>query len=393
LIATGSCAPGIDGRWLLDLDVLSGSRLRPDAELFAALPVEVRGVFQRLQLRGPVNIRGQTKLRLPNETETVPETEWDLLLQLEGNRIGDVGPVHDIRGELSVRGRQDATGVRADGVVQIDSMHYYDLQLTSVSGPFSIRGDTLQLGTLQPGLRGKPQIQPIRGKAFAGEVQLAGEVSLSSGAFSVNARVDELRVPRLLVDLRQPQSNMTGQIDGQVELEGTVGAAHLLKGVGSAVLTGANLYQIPQIVQLLTQLRIQPDEEVAFTDGTAEFTISGDQIQFSQLQLWGDLVALHGSGSVSRLRDLDLVFNTRVSPHNTWSRLISPLGNQRYTLWTLSVQGPLDDPTIQRNALDGVSETLERLFPGMGRPAEHSAQQSAQQSAQHAAQRFPPGVR
>ncbi|QDS95594.1 hypothetical protein FF011L_43920 [Roseimaritima multifibrata] len=367
LTANGTCIETTDGRWQLALNVLSGSRLTVDPELISSLPTEVQGAFQKLQLRGPVGISGSTKLLLPDETHLTPESEFDLSLQLEGNHIGDVGPVRDIRGEMTLAGLQNESGVRADGVLQIDSLHFQEIQLTGIHGPISIRGDQLYLGARNAALEPESDFQPVAGKIFGGQFTLAGRMGLATSQYDLFVSVADADVPGMLSDFQEAPTDMTGKLSGEVRVEGALGAMHLLKGNGEARLEGANLYQIPQIVQLLTQLRVTPDEDVAFTNGTAQFSISGDQLAFSQLRLWGDLVALHGTGTVSRLKDLDLTFNTRVSPQTGWGRLVRPLGNQRYTLWTIYVKGPIDSPSIERRALDGVSETLERLFPVMGR--------------------------
>ncbi len=115
-------------------------------------------------------------------------------------------------------------------------------------------------------------------------------------------------------------------------------------------------------MQVLNLLRITPTEDVAFTDGEVEFTIFGDTTTFNDLEIWGDLVVLHGGGTLDRRRELDLTFNTRVSPQNTFTKLIGPLKSQRYTLWTIDVRGPLHALEIERRSLEGVGETLERLF-------------------------------
>ena len=83
------------------------------------------------------------------------------------------------------------------------------------------------------------------------------------------------------------------------------------------------------------------------------------------LKLWGSLIALQGHGMLDRRRELELTFNTRVSPRNTFTRILGPIIDQRYTLWTVDVTGPLDDPSIERRALEGVGQTIERLFQGM----------------------------
>jgi hypothetical protein len=62
---------------------------------------------------------------------------------------------------------------------------------------------------------------------------------------------------------------------------------------------------------------------------------------------------------------LDLTFNTRVSPQNTFTKVIRPLKSPKYTLWTIDVKGPLSSPEIERRSLEGVGQTIERLIPGM----------------------------
>ncbi len=281
LSADGRCIEDENGRWELLLTLHSGSRLRPDAELIAALPDSMREAMRRLQLRGPVSVRGQTRFALPDATHQDTAFEWDLVLQLEGNRIADVGPVHSLRGELSVKGMSDELGLRAIGDVRIDSMNVHDLQITGIRGPFSIDGDRLHLGGQaadrnirpvsleQTSLEGKlsglpaagtvanayaadvalPQAPSISGKLFDGSIDMDGEVVLSSGAFDVGLAVKNAQVPTLLADFGHTDNELTGTFTGQTRLQGNLGTTDLLKGNGAAKVTGANLYKLPLIVQ------------------------------------------------------------------------------------------------------------------------------------------------
>lgn len=378
LSADGVCVPNQDGRWELSLDLHSGSRLHPDAQLIAAMPEQVNAAMRGLQLRGPVSVRGKTRILLPDADHPTPDIAWNLGLQLEGNRIADVGPVHSLRGEIAVQGVQDQQGPRAIGEVRIDSMHVYDLQITAIEGPFSINGDQLLLGRQSKQRSGSEQpVKPIQGKLFGGKIEMDGNCILSTGNFLVNLAVKDGRVPAALAEFGHGDNELTGTFQSETQLQGTLGRIDLLNGSGTARLTGANLYQLPLIVQVLNLLRITPTEDVAFTDGQMEFAIDRQNIDFSDLQIWGDLVALHGSGTLQRMRDVDLTFNTRVSPQNTFTQLVRPLGigRGRYTLWTVDVRGPLHALQIERRALDGVGETLERLFPGMADP-DRTPQQS-----------------
>ena len=380
LALEGNCGKLSSGQWKLDLNALSGSRLHPDSELVNSLPTQVRGAFQRLQLRGPLSIRGTTSILMPDAQHPEPTIDWGVTVQLEGNRIGDVGPVHDLRGEIAVQGKRDGQTVTANGTVSIDSMHFEDKQITSLQGPFAIRDDRLLLGETIA-LVGKDSqvtlpaksISPIEGRLFGGVASLSGDVLLSNGSFDVTMGIRDGDVATILTDLGETGSTAIGKVNVRTRLEGTVGAIELLKGSGSGKLTGANLYQVPILVQVFNMLRVKPSEAVAFTDGEVRFAIYGENVTFNQIQLWGDLIALHGTGTMNRAKEVDLSFNTRVSPQNGWSQIMRPFGENQYTLWTIDVRGPLSEPAIERRALTTVNDTLERLFPGIADPVRPSS--------------------
>ncbi|WP_182866957.1 AsmA-like C-terminal region-containing protein [Rhodopirellula sp. JC639] len=373
--ADGGCWRLDDGRWLLSVDVHNGSRLIPDAELINALPQQMRGAMRGLNLRGPVGVSGLTETLLSDDRHPDPVFGWDLQLQLEGNRIGDVGPVHGLRGELSIKGRKDAREIAAEGQVRIDSLHVNDLQITHLRGPFQVRDDRLRLG----GIGHDGQFQhPIEGRLFDGTIRMDGDVTLSDASFNVRLALIQAKLPVLLAELGHGNSDLTGTLVGSTNLEGVLGTTDLLRGQGHAVVTDANLYEVPVLMQLLNVLSITPTEDVAFTNADVFFRLSENELYFDDLKLWGSLIALHGKGTLDRRRELDLTFNTRVSPRNTFTRILRPLMDQRYTLWTVDVSGPLDNPSIERRALDGVGQTIERLFQGMnGSPDANRQDRSA----------------
>ncbi len=367
--ADGGCQPDVAGRWHLLLNIHSGSRLDPNPELVAALPNEMRAAMHQLQLLGPVSIRGRTDVLFADQHHANAAIDWDVVLQLEGNRIGDVGPVHSLRGEISTRGSRNQQGLQADGFVRLDSMHVNDLQITSIRGPYSIRDEQLHLGADSSISSSAPHqtksSHTIQGHLFDGTIELTGDVILSSASFDVGVSLQHGSVPTLLAEVGHGRSELTGTFTSDLELEGILGTTDLLKGTGSAQLAGANLYQLPLLVQLLNTLRITPTEDVAFTDANVTFTIVEDRINFDDLKLWGDLVSLHGSGTMNWRQELDLTFNTRVSPRNAFSRIMRPLRSQQYTLWDVDVHGPLSDPDVELRPLESVGQTLERIFPAI----------------------------
>ncbi|MEL7334739.1 MAG: hypothetical protein AAFN70_00810 [Planctomycetota bacterium] len=353
LATDGQCSRGASGQWILRMNVLPGSRLHTDADLVESLPQELRGAMRRLAVRGPVGIAGQTSISLPSAANPDSVIGWDVSLQLEGNRIGDAGPVHDIRGEIAIRGQRDQRGIAAIGSVAIDSMHVYDQQITGIQGPFVINNQRLLLGSSG---------ERIRGTMYNGNAEIDGWLQMNNGQFHVNLGIDGANVPTLLADFGQKGSDLNGRVSGTLQLEGMLGVPRLLSGRGRAQLSDARIYELPLIVQLFNLVRIEANKDAAFTDGDVEFTLDGEDIQFQQIQLWGSTLKLHGWGSLDRKRQLNLTFNSTVSPRNTWSHVIRPLGGNRYTLMTIYVKGPLDAPTVERRALDAVGQTLDRLL-------------------------------
>lgn len=387
LIADGVCQPEPSGQWLLTLDLQSGCRLIPDDELIAALPEQMSWAMRGLDLRGPLGLRGVTNILLAKNEAESPIINWDLALQLEGNRIADVGPVHSLRGEIMIRGIKDGKLLRAGGELAVDSLHAYGLQVTSLKGPFSILGEELLLGTLasdvdpisglplnatgalRSGSDGGATAQmtrpPISGRMFDGQLDVSGTVEMSSGDFDVGISMADAQIATILSEMGQTRSGITGRFDMNSRLDGRLGDSDLLKGAGTARVSGANMYELPMLVQFFNILRITPTEDVAFTDAQSEFAIFGEDVNFNRLSMWGDIIALDGSGTLSRMEHLDLTFNTKVSPTNLFSKVISPLRDNRYTFFTVEVDGPISAPTIQRRTLSGVSQTLESWFPSM----------------------------
>lgn len=395
LAAKGQCRPYRGGRWVLELEILSGSRLDPDADLISSLPGPMTNTMRRLQFREPVNLRGLTRVLLPDAPDVSPIIDWNVTMQLEGNRIGDVGPVHSLRGELTTFGRHDGQKLLAAGDISLDSMHVHQLQITNLRGPFSIEDDRLRMGQRVRPLPGIPDTNPtanqvstpIRGALFDGSFDVNGIANLSASEFQVSLSIDEAKVPILLADLGYDDQGLTGTIDGSALVAGVLGDMERLEGNGEASMTGANIYQLPLIIQIFNQLSIKPTEAVAITDGDCRFSLDGRDINFSPLRLWGDLVALYGGGRVTRAQDLDLSFDTRVSPQNAFTKVFAPLRTQPYTLWTIDVVGPIGAQTIQRRALDNFGDTLERLFPAMAGSTSPSEPPPSSRNALNAASR------
>ncbi len=198
--------------------------------------------------------------------------------------------------------------------------------------------------------------------ALGGQVTVDGTLTLTDARYQFNATLADADVPTMLADLGQPHAAVRGRCGMTLNnIQGIMGQNRALSGMGTAYLREANLYQLPPIVMLLGVLRVDPREDTAFTTGDTKFHIDGDRVVFDSIQLWGDLIALYGGGTINARRDLDLVFDTHVSPQSVWSQVMRPISGQRYNLWSIQVQGTMDNPDIRR--LPQVEKALDRILP------------------------------
>jgi hypothetical protein len=379
LATQGRCARRLDGLWELHLDVLPGSRLQTDADLMEAVPESARNALSQLNLQGLVGIRGATKITLPGEANAGasnaqpnglatgmgrlngPEMYWDVTFQLEGNQLGLQGEANAIRGEATCVGTRLGDQIRARGDLNIDSLHVWEVQGTQLRGPYEIREQTLYWGkavSSEGDARGLPD--SIQANLFGGRLASDGKLSFASSRFQLTATVNDAYLPTMLADLGSAQSTARGRCGVLVrQLSGSLGERRSWEGAGAAYLREASLAQLPPILKLLNELRISPSDDSAFTTGNAEFLIDGERVEFSSLQLEGDYIALYGTGYVNTRRDLQLNFDTRVSPQNVWSKVVSPIYGKKYNLWSLQVTGTLDDYKISRNPR--MEQALDRL--------------------------------
>lgn len=367
LNAQGRCVRQADGRWLLSVDAQPPTRVSVDNDLLTALPQEVQGTFRSLQLYGPpVSLRGTANFAFPDQTHPDLDVDWDLRLQLEGNRIGDAGPVHDIRGEIQIAGQRVDQATFAGGHVHIDSMHIDNIQVVNVHGPIKIREDQLFIGqAVNDGQseRLAASASSMRGGLFGGIAEMDGQLDLTTGRFDVNGRFDEIDFATLLRDLQQSAQQTKGKGRAVMRLRGLLGDLQTLSGQGSASLTDATLYELPGVVRLLNILSVKPNEDGDLSNCELKFRLDGQQVLFDDIRIWGDILVLRGAGTANLRQELDLRFETGVSPNNLWSRLLNPLKDQQYTLWTIDVTGTVANPVFDKRALKQIEQALERLFP------------------------------
>ncbi|MGN6547419.1 MAG: hypothetical protein ACTHK7_20370, partial [Aureliella sp.] len=101
------CQQNAVGNWIGSVRWLPSSRVMVDTQLLRALPEAISRGMIELDLRGPVNIMGQTNFELPSDGSRALATDLDLVLDMEDVQLGDGKVVDGVRGTLRLKGRRD----------------------------------------------------------------------------------------------------------------------------------------------------------------------------------------------------------------------------------------------------------------------------------------------
>ncbi|MGB9625342.1 MAG: hypothetical protein ACPMAQ_10820, partial [Phycisphaerae bacterium] len=87
-----------------------------------------------------------------------------------------------------------------------------------------------------------------------------------------------------------------GVIDGTLFVNGLIGGREPREGGGTVRIEHAQIMRIPLLLAIVGALNLAPPDENAFHEGTADFTLQGDSLTFSPIELRGNAVSLVGAG-------------------------------------------------------------------------------------------------
>ena len=219
---------------------------------------------------------------------------------------------------------------------------------------------------------GVAALRSIRGDLHEGA--LAGSVGIwfepTQTRYDLSATVRDMQIqPFAQADHAARFSDsdpaeLSGRADGHLYLSAIVGEPLSRRGGGRIEIVDAEMFQLPILLAILNVLNLSVPDDNAFTSAEAEFLIAGNRVQFENIHLRGNVLALVGSGSMSlpdRGLDLGLV---HVNPRR-WARvpLLSDLIDEASReLVELHVTGPLSQPTVRARPFRGVTDEFKRLF-------------------------------
>lgn len=139
------------------------------------------------------------------------------------------------------------------------------------------------------------------------------------------------------------------------------------RGQGALQMRNTDFYELPFVLSLVKTLRTGSTNRSAFDEVAMDFRIQGEHTYLDHVDLRGDALTLKGTGELNRQRDVNLDFYTIVGRENAYIEAVRPLlgmASRRFLM--VKVRGPMDQPTMTREVLPGLNDTLQELFPEAG---------------------------
>jgi hypothetical protein len=244
------------------------------------------------------------------------------------------------------------------------------VQVTNIKGPLWIDSEQLLAGMwAERNVQGRtPRF--ITANVFGeGDLSLDGQLKFTpAGDFLVQTTVENADLATIAADLAPQVRGVTGKVFGVVNLGGTSEGMHTWRGDGQVRLMDAYIYELPAMVSMLQVLSIQRPDRNAFTRSNMDFKIEGDDLEFTHLDLNGEVISLKGKGRVIGGRELDLKFYTQIGRDELQLNIFKPIvGEMNRQFLLVEVTGPIDHPISRKTAFPRLNENLQQLFPELAR--------------------------
>jgi hypothetical protein len=376
LSTNGAWQPTADGGWQLDFRDLRADHLTASRDLLLALPPRLQNVISGLRPNGTFALyQSAFSFRKPADPAARLATSWNLNLECQQSDLQCGTLLEDVSGSVRLVGTSDGNEGYSSGELALDSLVWHNIQLTAIQGPLWIdqspTGSTVLLGRgaserqqqrQQQLSQPRQPLSDMRANVYGGMV--VGSIHVRNEGiphFDLTASLAGADLRQYALERLGGRSDVTGTINGRLQLENTGTSTDAMTGRGELHLVDANIYRLPQLVALLKVLQNRTPDTTAFNRCDSEFTIRGQHLTFQQFNLLGDAVSFYGTGdSTLAGDDLNLVFRTEMGRRQI-PVISSLMGQAQAQIVQIRVDGTAQDPVFRPETLPGVKKTIEQI--------------------------------
>ncbi|MEM8873185.1 MAG: AsmA-like C-terminal region-containing protein [Planctomycetota bacterium] len=335
-----------------------------EEELIVALPEALAELATELSLAGRLDVDLPDLRIVPGEEEDEPDITFSG--SVGGDDLGfDIGVlVENADGEFVVTRASVAGG----------KLKLLDATATATSLTVSGRpaGD-LSVDVDLPEDSDVLNMTNLRGQWCGG--QLAGNGTLrvpedGPQNYLLDLTLHQADVATLAggVELGAGDEPITAQLTASLTAEGVLGDPRSRRGRGDLAIVGnrgGRLVKLPLMIGLVQVINLAFPDDNAFTDATAAYALSGDQLVLESFELSGGDVALRGNGSIDfDTRDVALIITTANRGLDRMPVLGGLIGGARDELLTIRINGKLEKPEVRAVPLNTFQTTVDEVLRG-----------------------------
>lgn len=349
-----------NGRVYTRLENLQANPLVPDEDFLRALPPAVLKACQALELKDPLALRTLLVIDAPAEAGRLPTVYWDGEVGLRDAALNLGVPAEHVTGKAAARGRFDGKVlVGLNGNVLFQEAVIFKQPFKEIQSSFSIAKETPTL-LMMPG---------IHARLFGGEVygpiriELGPPLRYEMTLTAAQVKLEEFGKHNL--GANTPVSGLTG---AQIYLKGQGTDPNGLTGSGTVDVPKGRLYNLPLLLDLLKVLALRPPDGTAFEEAHATFTIRGNRMALTRLDLVGNSVSLRGQGEMNLDgSDINLDF------YAVWARVVQmlpPIIKEippaiSQNLLKIKMRGKLGDTRCTKEPVPVLVEPVKELLDRM----------------------------
>ena len=348
---------------------IDGQADRVDATTRALLPNTVRRTLAGLALEGGYALKGAELLWRPNAKNGAPLSfNGRVMLPGVSMRIGM--PITDLHGRLDIRYARTRDGEMPDIELQLraDRLRAMDRLIEPLSLDLTSDKDAAAL-----------RIRALEGRMYDGT--LTGDGTLQAkpdGSYRLELAMQDVRLRPLLEPSNESEitragtasnggagnTERTGRLDAGLTLEGAYNDAARRRGRGAVEVRHAALFDRPLAMALLQTANLTLPAADTFDRASIRYVVDGQTIHLEDIRFEAPTFAITGAGTMqypTRALNLTLFARNPGDKLGPISEMVNVLKDQ---LVCIKVGGTLTDPKTEVVSLEGLRQSLDRVFDG-----------------------------
>ncbi len=211
-------------------------------------------------------------------------------------------------------------------------------------------------------------VDGIEGDFYGGRFDGAGHMVLGRGGrYELAVRVRDVDFQRFLtrgMGLDAPVEG--GTLGGDLVIRSLRPDGGDVLAHGLLRVTGAKLYHLPVVVQVVNALSLQPGK-TRFEEAEVRFAVDRGTYLFESIELRGGVLSLHGAGRMEKDGRLNLVFKTAggVAGGGMLAALKQLAAGIQHELVLVEVTGTLREPVVEQKSLTTLGAPLRELVTAL----------------------------